>query len=277
MARSTDRQDAILADLRAGLRDVEIARCHNVTRQRVNQIRKQHGIPHPPRPERPAPSPKPPDPRRWTEAKLAYLVVHHDESDSDIAAAIGRTTSAVRARRVQLTWEGRIPRRPSRWDAPGTGHGSPLSDADLALIDDPALPASEVAERTGRTLKAIHRLRGLRGVTAVQSPRGGAVHVWTDERIAIVIANADRPLAEVAAMLGISVGAVKHIRTRLIAAGRIERQPTGTRTLSPANQAVLDDLRSGMSIEDVAARHGRSVARVTLMARAYGIDDAAQS
>jgi hypothetical protein len=169
------RTAAIVADLRAGLRDREVAERHGLTKQRVHAIRRRAGIPQPPRPESaPTPEPKPGpnrDPRHWREDDVAYLIAHRDDPVTDLAAHFGKSVSAIRWKFFDLVREGQLPRRPSRWDAPGTGPGTRLSAGEIELIDDPTIPPRDVAARTGRSVRAIHQLRGKRGVRAVRSRR----------------------------------------------------------------------------------------------------------
>jgi hypothetical protein len=207
------RIEAILADVRAGLRDGEVAQRHGVTRQRVGQLRRQVGLPPNRRPRNPPPEPSP---ATWTAAHLAYLIAHADAPVRDMAAALGRTPGAVRAMRRRLIAEGRM--APSR---------VPMRDAELALLVDPTLTDAEIAHRTDRTAPVIAHARRVRGI--VGRGKQPAARPWTAADIETLITLADHPADAVAARLGRTVTAVANKRSALIREGRIDRQVTGRR------------------------------------------------
>ncbi len=85
---------AIEADLRAGLRDAEVARRHGVTPVRVWQIRHRVGIPV--------------RPTRWSDQERAVLIAHQERPAREVAEMVGRTVRAVDAERSRLIAQGRI-------------------------------------------------------------------------------------------------------------------------------------------------------------------------
>jgi hypothetical protein len=146
---------------------------------------------------------------RWRDDELDYLRSHPEQPVPTIAAHLGRTVGAVRFKRWQLLQAGQLPKRPSRWDAPGSGTGTPLAAAEVALIENPSLTVAEIAQRTGRTPRAVAELRWQRGL------RSRTLRRWTAEELAILEAMRDRPVAEVAAALDRSRRAIVHRRARL--------------------------------------------------------------
>ena len=132
-----------------------------------------------------------------------------------VAVHLGRTVRAVRSQRSRLIAAGQLPKRPSRWDAPGTGPGTPFSAAELAQIADPALTVSEVAQRTRRSPKTIAWQRLHRGITPP------AWHRWTAAEEQTLIAMQDRPLADVAAVLGRPTQTIQKHRAALVRAGQL--------------------------------------------------------
>ena len=204
---------AILADVRAGLPDREVARRHGLSRQRVGHLRRQVGLPPNRRPPKPPPEPSP---ATWTAAQVGYLVAHADTPVRDVATALGRTEAAVRNKRHHLLAEGRI-----------AASRTALTEAELALLADVQRTDAEVAQVTGRAVRVIAHARRRRGIVGRGKRAPG--RPWTAADIETLVALADRPASEVAARLGRTVTAVANKRSALIREGRIAHQVTGRR------------------------------------------------
>jgi hypothetical protein len=89
---------------------------------------------------------------------------------------------------------------------------------------------------------------------------------WTDDDLASLIAHADRPVAEVAATLGRSIGAVYEMRHRLANEGRLPRRRV---PYTDGELALLAD--PGLSNAEVAQRTGRSPQVIADSRRRRGI------
>jgi len=144
---------------------------------------------------------------RWTDAQVAYLLTHTDETAEQVAAAIGRTAISVNAKRGELIKRGELGRR-----------REPYTDAELELLADTTLPDTEVARRLGRTVAVVRLSRQQRGIPLVGvRPK----RRWTDDEIAVLVAMQDRPLADQAARLGRTRKAVQMAREALIREGTV--------------------------------------------------------
>jgi hypothetical protein len=207
------RAEAILADVRAGLRDCDIADRHGVSRVRVGQIRRRAGLPINSKPRKAPPAPSP---ATWTAAQVAYLIAHAAAPVRDVAATIDRTPGAVRAMRRRLIADGRM-----------VASRVLYADAELALLADTTLTDAEIARQTGRAASVIAHARRMRGLPGPDRRR--VTQPWTAPDIETLTAMANCPAAEVAARLGRTVTAVANKRSALIREGRIPRQVTGRR------------------------------------------------
>jgi hypothetical protein len=180
-------------------------------------------------------------------------------------------------------WGLTMPRHPptlpwlklERGASPGTdrtdgmeGAGMTRREAILAELEDRSL--TEIARRHGVTRGRVGQIRRAAGIPRQSAPPGPEQHparrAWTDEDVAYLIAHADRPVAEVAAALGRSIGAVYENRHRLAKKGRVPKRRV---SLTADELALLAD--PSMTDAEVARRTGQSPEVIYTSRRVRGL------
>lgn len=133
--------------------------------------------------------------------------------------------------------------------------GRRITDEDRAVILDPAIPARDAADRTGRKIATIYRLRSRAGVTR-------PMQRYTAEEISIlrnpVITN-----REAANLLGRSIASVRVWRS----SHHLTKQ--SHRSWTDDDLAVLDDIK--LSNMEVIRRTGHPLRSVYVMRSLRGI------